>query len=183
MGPRQWTYGQRSRSNPRSRSGSLLRPHVEDFNFKPRIDSAEGCAVPGHIHRRPGTHGRAHPRCTRAPVDASRGLRARSLRPPRQVGLRDRPQSGCPERGGGLRDDHVLSLRSALIVVTRVGRSASVSDHCSRRVLPSGAPLFPHESRRSVATGAAGAARMRATWRLTARAAALTLWALVLGAG
>jgi hypothetical protein len=110
MGPRQWLYGQRSRSNPRSHSGSLHRPHVEDLNFKPRIDRAEGCAVPEAGAPTPGTHGPAGPRCARAPVGASRGLRTRLLRPARQVGHRDRPPTQRrSERGGGLRHDDALA--------------------------------------------------------------------------
>jgi hypothetical protein len=125
MGPRQWTYGQRSRSNPRSHSGSLHGPHLEDFNFEPRIDSAEGCAVLGTSTDAGGRMAPAGPRCTRAPVGASRGLRTRLLRPARQVDHCDRPPiEHCSERGGGFRDDDVLSPRSAPNAIARIGRYA-----------------------------------------------------------
>jgi hypothetical protein len=86
MGPRQWTYGQRSRSNPRSHPGSLHRRRIKDVNFRPTIDSAEGAPRLG-TSTDTGERMAAVVRDVLAPVGAGRGFRASLPRLPDKSAL------------------------------------------------------------------------------------------------
>jgi hypothetical protein len=102
--------------------GTPSRPVRRNVNFKPRIDSTGGRPL--------GTS--TNPRERMAPpVRAVLGLPSVLVEDAGRDFFAlptgdhcDRPPTErCSERGRGFRDDDVLSLCSALIVVTRIGRS------------------------------------------------------------
>jgi len=143
MGPRQWTYGQRSRSNPRSHSGRLHRPHVEDVYFKPRIDDAEGRSL-----ARPPTPGNAWPRWS-ALCSGSRRCHSRTpdtTSSPRPTGrpsrsLADRALFEAWTRLSGRRcpvaavcTDRGNADRQFWAVGSEAPHAVEVSDRCARDV-------------------------------------------------